>query len=1028
MENDRRLIEAAFPIKQASIDSVHEKNVRHGHISTLHIWPARRPLAAARSALIATLLPDPGTESERRNLVNKIGGEVKTETTKSGKVKESTEGGVLHWKREDNPEMDEFRERIREVFDGRAPKVLDPFAGGGAIPLEAMRLGCDTTAIDLNPVAWFILKCTLEYPQKLAGEERTLPDFALEDVEFIDQYLKKQGLTPAKRRDTLRGLGLTDGDALSTQQVMFSDMNQIPDADLSWHVRAWGHWVLNEARKDLTEFYPTYAHFETAEKPAERKSDELRRVPTTDDGKLDMEPLNGAYTDEYLEDDTNPRWVAKPTVAYLWARTVSCKSCRAELPLLKTQWLCRKSRSSKPDKRIRLTMEPNEEGSGVSFGIAREVPKDIDEELTSGTMSRSGATCPCCGTTMTREDLRQEGKAGNIAQKMTAVVIDGPNGKEYRLPTDQECNASKEARAEIDNLYEEIPFGLPSEPVPKGGSRSSGGSSFTVHKYGFQKWSDLFTSRQLLALGTLMKHTRRVREEMKRFGYGADWREAVSAYLSSVISKCADYNSSICTWHISGEKMSHVFVRYALPMKWDFAEANPFSGSSGDYLGSLDWVGRVADHAVNAGNGRAVAIQQSATEELPPNQDAIVTDPPYYDAIQYADLMDFFYVWLRRSLQGLSIEFNDVLSESLSPKWDHESQDGELIDEPSRFDGDMERSKQAYEDGMAEAFQQCYEALKDDGRLCIVFANKSADAWETLVSAIIRAGFVVDASWPIETEMANATTAQGRARLSSSIWIVCRKRSDTAGPGWDNQVLQEMREKLPERLRQFWDAGIRGPDFVWSATGPAMEAYSKHPVVKKADEPGETMDVSEFLDHVRREVVDFAVGRVLSGNGHADDDAESLDKVTAYYLLHRSDYGLAEAPAGACILYSISCGLSDDALDDQYDLVDISGSTAQLKSWEERSRPQEEDLDPTAPLIDQIHRLMYLWKQGDKASVDAFIEERGLSEHDLFQKVLQAIIELSENAERSLLESISNHFGGQVPTRQRSAEQSELFD
>ena len=255
--SDRRLIEAAFPLKQASIDSVHEKNVRHGHLSTLHTWPARRPLAAARSALIATLLPDPGTESGRRKLVKKIGGEVKTETTKSGKVKESTEGGVLHWKREDNPAMDDFREQIREAFDGRAPKVLDPFAGGGAIPLEAMRLGCDTTAIDLNPVAWFILKCTLEYPKKLAGEERPLPDFAVEDADFVDDYLKKQGLTSAKRRDTLRGLGLTEGDALSKQQVMFGNRSELPDADLSWHVRAWGRWVLNEARKDLAEFYPT---------------------------------------------------------------------------------------------------------------------------------------------------------------------------------------------------------------------------------------------------------------------------------------------------------------------------------------------------------------------------------------------------------------------------------------------------------------------------------------------------------------------------------------------------------------------------------------------------------------------------------------------------------------------------------------------------------------------------------------------------------------------------------------------------
>jgi hypothetical protein len=205
-----------------------------------------------------------------------------------------------------------------------------------------------------------------------------------------------------------------------------------------------------------------------------------------------------------------------------------------------------------------------------------------------------------------------------------------------------------------------------------------------------------------------------------------------------------------------------------------------------------------------------------------------------------------------------------------------------------------------------------------------------------------------------------------------------------------------------------------------------MEAYSKHPVVKKADEPGQKMDVSEFLDHVRREVVDFAVGRVLSGNGHADDDAESLDKVTAYYLLHRSDYGLEEAPTGACILYSISCGLSDSELDGRYDLVDLSGSTAQLKAWNERNRPKEEAMDSAAPIIDQVHRLMHLWKEGDQHSVDAFIEERDLAEHALFQKVMQAVIELSEDRERSILESISNYLKGQGRTRSQ-ASTKDLF-
>ena len=285
--NDRpRLIEVAFPLKQASLDSVHEKNVRHGHISTLHIWPARRPLAACRAALIATLLPDPGTPEKRQELLEKIGGKVVTEVQKKkvgGKtvevVKERTEGGVLHWGNENSPDMDWFREEIKKAYGGRAPRVLDPFAGGGAIPLEAMRLGCEATAIDINPVAWFILKCTLEYPQKLAGQVRPLPKFAIESPEFMEAFLKGSGKLGKKQ---------VEKELAQYQQGLFPP----PEADLAWHVRAWGWWVLQQARKDLERFYPTI------------------------DGK--------------------------PTVAYLWARTVTCKNCRATIPLLKTRWLCKK--------------------------------------------------------------------------------------------------------------------------------------------------------------------------------------------------------------------------------------------------------------------------------------------------------------------------------------------------------------------------------------------------------------------------------------------------------------------------------------------------------------------------------------------------------------------------------------------------------------------------------------------------------------------------------------------------------------
>jgi adenine-specific DNA methylase len=1017
-ESDRRLIEEAFPLKQASLDSVHEKSVNHGHISTMHIWPARRPLAACRAALIATLLPDPEDEDERRKLVKKIGGELTEKTTRSGNVKEATEGGVLHWKRESSPLMDEFREQIREAFDGRAPRVLDPFAGGGAIPLEAMRLGCDTTAIDLNPVAWFILKCTLDYPQRLAGKDRPLPDFALQNPDFMDTYFKKEtALTRTKRERQMKKV--RKGSFEFKNGGLFDSKPE--SADFSWHVRVWGHWVLENARKDLAEFYPTYAEFETAESEPTPHLDELRKVPLREDGTADVDQLSAEFGDDYLSDETNPRWVAKPTVAYLSARTVPCKSCRATLPLLKTQWLCRKG-----DKRIRLTIEPKDDESGVEFGIERGVPKGVDRSLTNGTMSRSGATCPCCGTVMTKEDIRQEGQTGRIESQMTAVVMDGQSGKEYRLPTDEERYASEKASEKLDELYSDIPFGFPDEETPRGGKGAS--RAFSIRRYGFENWKDLFTARQLLALGSLIKHARSAREAMRDREYEKDWVTTVSASLSLMIDRLSNQCSSLARWNLGGEKIEGVFDRFTLSMLWDFAEVNPLGERSGAFTSAIDWVSRANGHLNDALQhaGPPDVLQQSAVSELENGYDAVVTDPPYYDAIPYSDTMDYFHVWLRRSTHGLSDEVDEVFSDPLAPKWDHEEQDGELIDDPGRFDGEQEESKEAYEEGLFRSFQSCYGALGEEGRLCIVFANKKPDAWETLVSAVIRAGFVVDASWPIETERAGRTRSHSSAALSSSIWLVCRKRSESVRPGWDSSVIDEMKNNITERLRQFWDAGIRGPDFVWAATGPALEAYSKHPVVKKADEPGKTMEVGEFLEHVRQEVVDFAVGRVMSQNGEEEDTA-GLDSVTAYYLLHRNDYGLEKAPAGAGILYALSCGLDDSALSGRYDLVEQSGSKVSLKSWEDREKDSL-GKGTDAPLIDQIHRLARLWSTGDKNAVNAYIDDQGLQKNAQFQRVLQALIELSESKERRILESISNHLKRQSQQSPSAGDrQTEMF-
>lgn len=1041
--SDKRLIEVAFPLKQTSLDSVHEKNVRHGHISTLHIWPARRPLAAARAALIATLLPDPGDPAKRRDLCERIGGKVVTVVKKKrrpdGRVEErkaeETVGGILHWGRETEnaAELDFFREEIRKAYGGRAPRVLDPFAGGGAIPLEAMRLGCEATAIDINPVAWFILKCTLEYPQRLAGKTRPLPAFALADRDLMEAFFAAKGFKKIQVRTFVESLFAPAGQQVlpGTSDLAFD--RSFLEADLAWQVRAWGRWVLDRARRDLERFYPVVA--------------------------------------------------GKPTVAYLWARTVRCRNCRAEIPLLKTRWLAKKEK-----KRVVLEMTPKPDRSGVTFSISPNVPeaggnnaqkREHDKRLGAGTMSRAGAWCPCCGkpgtVAMTMEEIRQEGVAGRLGQVMTAVVVAEPKptdgrkrepGKSYRLPTPAEIRAANPSDQDLDAAFAEVPFGIPEEPTPTK-SQFSG-----VANYGMSRWRDLFTRRQLLALGTFVRHTRAARDAMRAAGCGDEWVEAVGALLSLMVDRLADAGSAVTHWQSGGEFIVNTFQRFALPIGWDFSETNPIGDLTGSWPACVQWVSLVCEHTSLAARKEApaTAVQASAISFLPHDRfDAVVTDPPYYDAIPYSDLMDFFHIWLRRSGSGLSPAIDSAFQSALGPKWADAADDGELIDDSSRHGGDGKKSKAAYEDGMATVFANCSRALRDEGRMVVVFANKNPEAWETLVSAIIRSGFAVDGSWPIQTERGSRTRALSSAALASSVWLVCRKRSAEAKPGWDATVLEEMRQRIDTQLREFWDAGIRGPDFVWAATGPALEVYSQHPVVKKADRPGELLTVAEFLRAVRRIVVDFVVGNVLRGATHepASGTAETgLDDITTYYLLHRHDFGMDEAPAGACILYALSCNLTESELAGKFDLLvksggvdadddgepdagdadaegeveEGTGATFKLKPWKQRHRtglgeaplgPRRRAGDGTSflpglepgevaegaaiaspiPLIDQAHRLMHLWRDGDLPRVDQYIDDQNLRGNRIFSQLLQALVELSPEAteERSALESVMNH-------------------
>lgn len=1004
VQDNTRLIEVAFPLEQASLASVHEKNVRHGHISTLHIWPARRPLAACRAALLCTLLPDPGDLAKRKALLEKIGGTVKTTLKKkrggNGDLIEEEvreiEGGVLKWGRENDPAMDELREMIREFYGSKVPRVLDPFAGGGAIPLEAMRLGCEVTAADINPVAWFILKCTLEYPQKFAGKKWRLPDFVKEWPDFVEDFLAGK----VRKRRGIRKPHFSD-----PRQLQMLDL---PDADLAWQVRAWGRWVLEKSRAELANYYPV---------------------------------IEGS-----------------PTLAYLWARTARDKINAARIPLLKTFWLCKRR-----GNRVAVIPLPNDEKTDVRFFMLREkeliCPEEIIRKLPvlkewgvsadtlegfiqAGTMNRAGVWSPCSGRpgliSLTPADLRRQGQQQLLETRLMAVVVEKPSTtgktskKLYRLPTVQEENCSQVEEEVLSSIFAVFPDGLLEEPTPSGGG-SGAARAFSMHNYGFTEWRHYFTTRQLLALGVFAKHTRVAIDRLKSID--SIHAEALSSALGIVFGKFADYMSVFCLWEPRNGEVKHTFARYAFPITWDFVEANPLTVSDRFYSGGTEVASKAFGGLLAAGlhaRSTPCVLCESSLRGADAASDIVFTDPPYYDAIPYSDLMDFFFIWQKRIVGDLSPDFEKVFHRELGPKWDHAAQDGELIEDDARHNGDKKAARKAYELGMTKAFERCRAAVNEGGRFVVVFANKDVDAWETLVSAMIKGGFQVTASWPIRTEMPNKVT-QKRANLASSVWIICRPRSRKGQPGWDTDVLDRMRDLLFSSrgemgginiLQYFFDLGIRGPDFIWAALGPALQAYSAYPFVKK--QAGGIMTVAEFLAEVRRLVLQFSLGELPGFRDVQRDTAGrgegiELDPVSQYYLLHRAYFGLNPAPAGPCILYANACGKNEKELKVVWNILEQGGKSKRgrprkdeeeateaaaskgneyrLLRWEERVK--RESLGKTragqpAPLIDRLHRLMFLLQQNRASEMQGAYDGWGLASDNAFKPMLQAVRELAD--------------------------------
>ena len=773
--NCKRLAEVDFPIAEVSKHAAREKSLRHGHPSTLHLWWARRPLASSRAVLMALLLPDPcdpecpdDFKTKARNALGDM-----RERPSGWDANISTDAGLrrtllrfiadfANWDNASKQDyLDTARALVHAAHPEESPLVVDPFAGGGSIPLEALRLGCETFASDLNPVACLILKVMLE------------------DI-------------------PRHGPGLAD------------------------ELRAAGTQIKENAERELADLYPT-------------------------------DP-----------DGATP-------IAYLWARTVRCEApdCGAEIPLMRSMYLC-----NKPNRKraLRPTVtRPTHGPPQVTFEVFEP---ESDAEVHGGTVSRARATCICCHAILPPDRVRTQIAAqkggGDVAfddrgdriggARMIAVVtlIPSEPGRHYRPPTNADYDAVYRAQQRIDAILDEWERGgkqelcpVPDEPTPTKDSHRAVGSQIPL--YGITTFGDLFTARQKAALALLTDSVRKVESKS----------DVVSKCLALAVGRNTDYCSNLGTWGLTREHASHVFARQALPMVWDFCESIPTSNSTGSWMGGIEWIAKVISDQCASYPGQVQSAD--ATDHPLPDQAAGVwfTDPPYYDAIPYADLSDFFLVWHKRALPdhpflGDPFEPDNLLS----PKTAEAVQDERKIQDGRRKD------REWFEDTMARAFAEGRRVLREDGIGSVVFAHKTTAGWEALLSGMIRGGWTITGSWPIATEMAARLQARETASLATSVHLVCRPRASDAGVGDWGDVLRELPVRVGEWMERLQREGVRGADLVFACIGPALEIYSKHTSVETAE--GQEIALDEYLVRVWE-----AVGRAALENVLGTEEAQA---------------------------------------------------------------------------------------------------------------------------------------------------------
>ena len=753
----KRLAEVDFPIAEVSKHAAREKSIRHGHPSTLHLWWARRPLASSRAVLMALLLPDPCDEhcpeafkKQARSLLSQA------PNCDPGTTDETLRKALLlfigdfaNWDLAANRTyLEVSRELVKAAHGKDTPLVVDPFAGGGSIPLEALRLGCEAFASDLNPVACLILKVMLE---------------------DIPRY----------------------------------------GPELAEELRKVGGEVKLHAERELADVYPT-------------------------------DP-----------DGATP-------IAYLWARTVRCEApnCGAEIPLMRSFWLCKKAKRKRALRR--LVARPAGEPPHVEFEVFE--PK-ADEEVQGGTVTRAKATCVCCGIVLPPERVRaqlaaQKGGADAIfdekgsrtgGARMTAVVTLQPRqaGRHYRLPTDVDYAAVRKAQervAEIIDVWEregkQGPCPVPDEPLPPIGTLG-----FRVQRYGMLQWGDLFTARQKVALCSL----------------GTAMADDSLALLALALGKTADLCNSGTPWKPDAECPVHMLSSQKIPPFWDWAEAALTAESSGSFSSAFERSASTLESAFlfpyDAGTVHSV---DAATHGLLPAESAGIwfTDPPYYDAIPYSDLSDFFLVWLKRALPDHPLLRNPFdPDDPLSPKT------AEAVhDETKQVEG-RPKDSEWFEETMAKAFAEGRRVLHEDGVGSVVFAHKTTEGWEALLSGMILGGWTITGSWPIATEMASRLRARDSAALATSVHLICRPRPQDAPIGDWSDVLRELPNRVGDWIERLQSEGIRGADLVFACIGPALEIFSRYRAVETAE--GHEVGLPEYLEKVWEVVGRAALEQVL---------------------------------------------------------------------------------------------------------------------------------------------------------------------